>query len=463
MGEKLKSPPAARWPVANVLDVRPDHPRRLLHFAVEKQKPQLRSEQPVAEDGTLDQELVGKDWRAAVQKRLNIAWLPADRLYLRALQLPLCDEADLAPMLELQLEKLSPLPVSQVVWTHARLPGGSEGQQTILLAIQPRSGIEEFLGRLETRGFNADRLDFPVIDQLLALQPTGDSAWLLPLNAQTVLAAWWANGAWQNVSLLGTATPADRAKALRNQIAQIQWAGELEGWLLSEPVWHIVGGPETIHDWEPAVAEALGRSPEPHPALGAVELATRNVERAVRSGNATPLVPSERALSYQQQLNNRLWIGALGAVLGAYVVGVVIYIAALQVVKYQRQRIEAAVKEIAGSYTNAFQMRKRVEVLEQQANLKFAALDAWKTAAVDLPPELQLSWLVISRGKKMTLSGTASSDASTQVIDYNERLAKTTINGQKVSVSPPDMRQSGAGGAGMLNWNFEVTIGEDTP
>jgi hypothetical protein len=461
MGEKLK-PHSSRWPVANVLDIRPDQPRRLWHFSVDKQKPQLREDPVVEEQGPISQEIVGKDWRAAVQKRLNIAWLPAERIFLRALQLPLCDESELTPMVELQLEKLSPLPVGQVVWTHLRLPGGLENQQTILLVILPRAAVENFLGILEARGFNADRLDLPILDQVLALQPSADSAWLIPINATTSLAAWWANGAWQNVSLLGTASVADRAKALRNQIAQIQWAGELEGWLLAEPDWHLVGGPETINEWEPAVAEALGKPPEVQPPPAPAELATRCAERALRSGNAAPLVPSERALAYQQQLNNRLWIGALGAVLSAYVIGVILYIAALQVLKFQHQRIDASVRQIAGSYTNAFQMKKRVEILEQQANLKFAALDAWKTAAVELPQELQLSSLVISGGKKMTLFGTGPETAQTKVTDYNERLAKTTINVQKVSVTPPDQRLSGSPGNQTLNWNFVVTIGEDT-
>jgi hypothetical protein len=443
--------------VANVLDLRPDHPRALWHFAVEKQKPQIRDQRPVEESGSLPQELVGKDWRAAVQKRLNIAWLPAERLFLRALQLPVCEGAELASMLELQLEKVSPLPLGQVVWTHLRLPGGTENQQTILVVIVPRSAVEEFLGKLEGRGFNADRLDFPLLDQLLALKPTGDSAWLIPINGSTTLAAWWANNTWQNVSLLGTASVADRAKALRNQIAQIQWAGELEGWLLAEPRWVVVGGPEVVHEWEPALAEALGKAPETRAATAPAELATCTVERALRSGNAHPMVPPDRALAYQQQLNNRLWIGALGAVLSAYIVGVMLYIAGLEILKFQRQRIETSVKQIAGSYTNAVQMKKRVALLEQQANLKFAALETWKAAVVELPQELQISSFVLSRGKDLTLFGTAPSDASSKVVDYNERLAKTTINGQKVAVTPPDQRQAG----GSLNWNFKVTIGEE--
>lgn len=457
MGEKLKTS-AARWQVVNVLDLRPDHPKRLWHFMVEKQKGRLHEERLLPDEGPLPQDLVGKDWRAAIQKRLNIAWLPLERVFLRVLRLPVCEEAELESMLELQLEKYSPLPLAQIVWTHLRLPGGLENEQAILLVILPRAVVEEFLGQLEVRGFNADRLDLPVLDQLLALTPQADSAWLLPVNATTVLGAWWAGGAWRNISLLNTGAPADRAAALRGQIAQIQWAGELEGWLMNETEWHLVGGPESVSEWEPAVTEALGRRPDIRPPSGLADLAGSASGRALRSGNAFPMIPGERALAYQQQLNNRLGIGALGAVLAAYMVCVIVYFAALQVVKYQHQRIATRVKEVAGSYTNAVQMQKRVQLLEQQSELKFAALEAWKTASSEMPAELTLNRLTLSRGREMTLAGTAPADASEKITDYNERFTKTTINGQKVAVTSPDTR---LGANNTYSWSFRVLIGGD--
>jgi hypothetical protein len=459
MAEKLKSP-ASRWQMANVLDLRHE-PRRLWHFDVAKQKADLQEELPVGPEGPVSQNIVGKDWRAAIQKRLNIAWLPLDRVFIRALQLPDCDAAELASMLELQLEKLSPLPTSHIVWMHHRLAGGVDNQQTVLVVILPRSVVEEFLGQLDARGFTADRLDLPVLDQFLSLSPKSDSAWLIPVENNAVLAAWWAGGAWRNVSLLGTASAADRAKALRNQIAQIQWAGELEGWLAAEPEWHLVGGPETVSEWEPAVTEALAKKPEVHPPLPPAELATRNAERALHSGNSGPLVPAEKARAYQQQLTNRLWIGALGAVVGAYVVVVIIYIAALQVLKFQQNRIGTAVAGISQNYTNAVNMRKRVQILEEQSNLKFAALEAWKTAAVELPSEMQLTSLVISKGRKLSLYGTAPQSNVDKVADYNERMARSVINGKAVTVTPPNFSPPRANPQGVLTitWNFEANIG----
>ena len=51
---------------------------------------------------------VGKDWQTLFRRKLNVAWLPSDKVFLRAVHLPAATPAEIAHMVELQLEKLSP-------------------------------------------------------------------------------------------------------------------------------------------------------------------------------------------------------------------------------------------------------------------------------------------------------------------------------------------------------------------
>ena len=84
-------------------------------------------------------------------------------------------------MVELQLEKLSPLPVTQIVWTLQVLPQApAENLQTVMVVIVERKVVEEFLGKLEAQGYLADRLEVPMLDQLAAASATGDGAWIYP-------------------------------------------------------------------------------------------------------------------------------------------------------------------------------------------------------------------------------------------------------------------------------------------
>ena len=83
--------------------------------------------------------LIAKDWRGLFQRKLNIAWLPPEHAFLRVAQFPRSDFQETLSMVELQLEKLSPLPVTQIVWTMHSLPQASGDMQTVILTIVARS------------------------------------------------------------------------------------------------------------------------------------------------------------------------------------------------------------------------------------------------------------------------------------------------------------------------------------
>src|SRR5688500_14647216 len=131
----------ARWNYANVLDVRPDS-RRLWQFSANGNFPLVREFTSRNGDG-LPGNLVAKNWRSIWQPKLNIAWLPSDKIFLRVMQLPAADFTETVAMVELQLEKLSPLPVGQIVWTIEVLPKRSGELQSVIVVIVPRSLVEE--------------------------------------------------------------------------------------------------------------------------------------------------------------------------------------------------------------------------------------------------------------------------------------------------------------------------------
>ena len=81
-------------------------------------------------------------------------------------------------MVELQLEKLSPLPVNQVVWSFELVPQSAGELQTVVVIIAERSLVEDFLGKLESAGYLADRLELPFVHQLLTTSIDGDGVWI---------------------------------------------------------------------------------------------------------------------------------------------------------------------------------------------------------------------------------------------------------------------------------------------
>src|SRR6185503_6057898 len=81
-------------------------------------------------------------------------------------------------------------------------------------------------------------------------------------------------------------------------------------------------------------------------------------------------------------------------------------------------------------YTNAVQLKARYQVLKEREELKFAALDCWKTVAELLPETLTLDGFNLIEGRKLTLSGSAPSTEGNTVLDFVKAMRKATINGQ---------------------------------
>ena len=136
----------------NVLRAAPEA-RQLWQFGTGNSQVALNTEQRLPSPGPLPARLVTKDWRALWQKKLNIAWMPVEQVFLRVVHLPACEPEELRAMIELQLEKLSPLAVNQIVWSFEVLPKSAGELQTVIVIIAERSLVEEFLGKLETDGY----------------------------------------------------------------------------------------------------------------------------------------------------------------------------------------------------------------------------------------------------------------------------------------------------------------------
>src|SRR5271154_5789947 len=168
----------ARWTSCNILQIAPGA-NRLWQFDAKSFA--LNRESSGASGQPLPSKLVGKSWTSLWQPRLNVAWLPPENVFLRVVELPKSDFAETVSMVELQLEKLSPIPVTQIVWTLQVFPQASaENLQTVVVVIVERRAVEEFLGKLEGAGFLADRLEAPMLDQLQSVPAAENGAWIYP-------------------------------------------------------------------------------------------------------------------------------------------------------------------------------------------------------------------------------------------------------------------------------------------
>ena len=232
----------ARWQFCNILHAGADT-HRLWQFDSKGDGFALKREHSGPSGEPLPFNLVAKSWRSLWQPKLNVAWLPPENVFLRVVELPRISFEETLAMVELQLEKLSPLPVAQIVWMVHVWQSTTGDLQTVIVVIAARHAVEEFLGKLEGQGYLTDRLEAPMLDELEATHAMEDGAWIYPAafaGQNVALVAWRCGGTLRSLSFIVLSPTGDRAKNLKDQLAQLTWAGELEGWLTTPPTWYLV-------------------------------------------------------------------------------------------------------------------------------------------------------------------------------------------------------------------------------
>jgi hypothetical protein len=431
--------------------------RRLFQFGVSKNAPVPAGDISVADGKPLPQTAVSRDWRLLLKPRLDIAWLPTDSVFLRAVQLPACAPDELAGMIEFQIEKLSPMPPAQVVWTVENVPHPDATQQTAVVTIVSRAAVESFLGTLEQGGYTADRLDNPLLRELLAEPVGGDSLVLVADSSgpvRVVLLGWWAAGVLREVSLIRL--PAEGAAAtLVAQLNNSAWAAEIEGWLSSLPAVRLVAGTSdtelllgALRDW--SGSDVAVRAPRALP-----DLAMLTAAQALKPAAAS-LVPEDVRIRQRRQYVDTLWVKGLSGLGLAYLAFVFVYLAVLT---YQKSRLDTLRDEtrfMAVQYTNTLQIKARVRVLQEQVALRFAALDCWNAVVEKLPETLTLSQFDFKGGRTLVLDGISAEQDRADVTKFNAELRAAQVDGSPLfsDVKPATTSPRG----GVLSWRFEAEL-----
>lgn len=459
----------ARWNSCNVLHAASTS-RQLWQFNTSKFTLLREETKPAGE--ALPAGIVGKDWQTIFQPKLNIAWLPADKAFVRVIQLPKADAAETQSMVELQLEKLSPQPVTQIVWSFEVVPYLKQNKigeelnphangelQTVIVIMAGRDHVEKLLGKLEGQGYFTDRLELPLLDELRATKVKENGAWVFPNTGgqeATCMVAWWFDGVLQNLSLIHLPPDETRGAVLQEQIDQTIWAGEIEGWLTSDPELHLVADEAVSQAWLPLFD--LSRQVEVVAPVPLKELAALTARRVAGGSLATNLLPADFTARYKQLFVDRLWMRSLGAVVALYIIYALVMLGGSKYTGYQHDQLLGELATVAPNYTNTVQVREKLKVLQDTLELQYAALESYLAVAKSLPTELTLNNINFERGRKVTFFGTASSEDRAKVLEFNAALIDYSVKTQRffAKVNPPNVQAQP--GQAQLNWNFSCDL-----
>ena len=445
-----------KWSSCNLLEPATEG-SRLCQFSVSSKKVKLSGDLRVADLIELPAKVVGKDWSDLLSRKLNIATLPPEKVFLRVVELPECEPDELLPMVEFQIEDLSPLPMAQAVWSAEAVPGstGTEGNQTVLVMIAERGVVEDRLDELEAANYLADRVEVPLLRELVPSEPREDGAHIqLVQGADSVLAlvSWWFDGRLRDVNSFNLPDTAASRDELVEKINSVALAGEVAGWMPDEPACHLAKRGDVAADWNTALAKCFGRIREVEP-MSEVDLATAAVEFTART-TAPGLMLEDYSARNRQRFQDGLWMQGIKGAVALMLMGLCIFFAYGSWLQSDLDDLNQQVKVQGLQYTNALSLKAKMQTLKKQEALKTAALNAWSEVAIGLPGELKFTQLMFSSdrtlegntSRKLRIVGTADDGKETFIDDYNLVLARMEVKGregQKLfsSVSPGPSRK----------------------
>ncbi|MAS76217.1 MAG: hypothetical protein CMO57_07450 [Verrucomicrobiales bacterium] len=409
---------------------------RLWQFSASSKKVRLSGDLRVPENEGPPAKVVSKTWTDIFSKKMNIATIPAEKVFLRVVILPECEPEELLPMLEFQIEELSPLPLAQVVWSAERVPGvnNDNGNQTVIIMIASRDTVESRLTELEPLGFLADRVEVPTLREFFAIESRNDGAHIQLIQGEdSVLAliSWWFDGQLRDVNSFNLPDQEGSQDALVEKINRVTWAGEVSGWMPSDVTCYLAKRGDVSADWQAILARCFGdriREVEP---MSEVDLATATAEYSTKSA-APGLMLEDYTKRYRQRFQDSLWMQGIKGVVLMLLLGLVFYFGYGNYLQSNLDDLVIQAKREGNKYTNALALKARMETLDKRDKLKVAALKAWDKISIELPQELKFTELTFTSdrtlsgktSRQLRIRGSADTGAKSLIFNYQEALTR---------------------------------------
>lgn len=381
------------------------------------------------------EELPREELRALPAQGGCLVALSGADVMLRPLVFPTTDAAELAGMVDLQVDQISPFGADESTSSY-EVVSQREGQSHVIVGICRTACIEATAGVLRRTGLAVERIESELLTYWYILAGGGH----LDAEKREVVLLLVESGLYLMIQEQGLplvlslqATPEElQDPALVDDLRQTV-AHELTGLEVQHgpaAAGHallLCGEGAPLNALGAAVGQACGCVPRELvlEQLGSVSGAIVTREAAVAAGSPMDLTPlswrvADRALSFRR----RMWRGSLAAVaLWALIVGA--GIVALLYQHFRVTRLQDHLAAISGPVAVVKATRDEVEMIKRYTERAYSALECLRAISLSQPKGIDLIEMTYRKGVSVDITGEA--DSSTLRSQFLQALNNVAI------------------------------------
>jgi Tfp pilus assembly protein PilN len=356
-------------------------------------------------------------------------------VWFHVLSLPTTVPKEVAQMLELQMDTLTPLPLEEVVYGFEPL-GTTADATKVLVAIAAKAAVNERVEALEAAGLAPALVSVDTLALFRGAQRAGLLATDARLNALIEVTptaghiVLFSDGQPLSIrTVMVSDDPQGLIAELQRTLITAQVEHAREAGTVTFATWHeeLRDAVEQLRRVWHGTAEALSNGRVPSP------VACLCLEAAAATGPQVNLLPDEWRVKRRSDRYRRSLVLAGIGLAGLYVLALLAFLVAMAVEQSHVRSARARVEALRPAYSAARQLHGTLTAMKLQLDNKYSALEVLREVTRLMPDGVTLNGFAFKKDQNVTLRGQSASAVNAN--EFISRLEKSEFFASVKTVS----------------------------
>ena len=341
--------------------------------------------------------------------------IPTSELLMRTMEFPSADPEEIAGMVDLQIDKVSPFPLDQLAVSHEILATSDAASKVLMVAVRHQC-IDAIGETFKHKGLYIHSIDARIL------------GWLDLLNKENLIAGTGCevlivnDGVDFSLTVLSDGIPVafrsltqpvdeESANELADEIGYTLITLDSEHDLPEATAIDVWSLSPLAQEWSDVLQAKTGMPVRQHDLSGLPPLSEGIVERALHKKDRIELIPHEWVEHERMQRLKKRFAVSSGIIGSVWLILLLIAVGIYQTRAGALAKIQKKERELAPKAQAAIENRKKLRTLKNYADRSDSALECLREVTRLLPAsDIEFASYNYTQSKGVTLRGTAESD-----------------------------------------------------